>query len=107
MRVAAVSLFVIFLYGSMIWGIFPTSAGISWEGHALGLFSGLIVAVLYKYSGPQPQKLLYEIEEELGLEPDNEYWKEDTLIIPESPEKNEPETDTQVTFNYEYKENKK
>lgn len=107
MRVAAVSLFVIFLYGSMVWGIFPTSAGISWEGHALGLFSGLIVAVLYKYSGPQPQKLLYEIEEELGLEPDNEYWKEDTLIIPESPEKAEPKTDMQVTLNYEYKENKK
>lgn len=107
MRVAAVSLFVIFLYGSMVWGIFPTAADISWEGHALGLFSGLIVAVLYKYSGPQPQKMRYEIEEELGLEYEHEYWKEDTLIIPESPETIEPKSENQITFTYEYKENKK
>ena len=31
-RLAAISLIVIFLYGSMIWGIFPTQPSISWEG---------------------------------------------------------------------------
>lgn len=97
MRVAAVSLFVIFLYGSMIWGIFPGAVNVSWEGHALGFFSGLIVAVLYKYSGPQPQKLRYEIEEELGIEPENEYWKEDASRESETaPENN-------IVINYEYK----
>jgi membrane associated rhomboid family serine protease len=107
MRVAAVSLFVIFIYGSMVWGIFPTAAGISWEGHALGLFSGLIVSVLYKYRGPQPQKLRYEIEEELGLEYDYEFWKEDTLVIAENPEKKEEETDPKITITYDYKEDQK
>lgn len=88
----------------MIWGIFPMSVNISWEGHALGFFSGIIVAILYKYSGPQPKKLMYEIEEELGLEPDNEYWKEDTLVIPEAPEKQETKPENQTIITYEYKE---
>jgi membrane associated rhomboid family serine protease len=77
MRAAAVSLFVIFLYGSMVWGIFPTEVGVSWEAHLTGLFSGLFIAVFYKNSGPQPAKMKYEIEEELGIEPEEEYWKED------------------------------
>jgi membrane associated rhomboid family serine protease len=77
MRVAAVSLVVIFLYGSTVWGIFPVEENISWEGHALGMFSGIIAAVLFKYQGPQPQKMRYEIEEELGIEPEVEYWKEE------------------------------
>jgi len=102
MRVAAVSLFVIFLYGSMVWGIFPTAINISWEGHALGFFSGIIAAVIYKYSGPQPQKLRYELEEELGIEPEEEYWKEQPA---------DPSTDldqikqSEVTIQYEYKPN--
>lgn len=104
MRVAAVSLFVIFLYGSMVWGIFPTSVHISWEGHALGFFSGIIVAVLYKHSGPQPKKLMYEIEEDLGWEPEGDYWKGEEALSVQEPE---PEKETQITVTYEYKENKK
>ena len=102
MRVAAVSLFVIFLYGSMVWGIFPTAINISWEGHALGFFSGIIVAVIYKYSGPQPQKLRYEIEEELGIEPEDEYWKEEPVIPPQqtNPEENKS---AEISIHYDYK----
>lgn len=103
MRVAAVSLFVIFLYGSMIWGIFPSSINISWEGHALGLFSGIIAAVIFKYRGPQPQKMIYEIEEELGIEPEFEYWKEpdSSSVNPvTNPEKTDP-----IIIRYEYKPN--
>lgn len=100
MRVAAVSLFVIFLYGSMVWGIFPTAINISWEGHALGFFSGIIVAVIYKYSGPQPQKLRYELEEELGIEPEEEYWKEQ----PADPSAESDQIkQSEVTIQYEYK----
>jgi len=95
MRVAAVSLFVIFIYGSMVWGIFPAAINISWEGHALGLFAGIIVAVITKNKGPQPSKLLYEIEEELGIEPENEYWKQEEL----KPE----QTNSTVIINYDFK----
>ena len=102
MRVAAVSLIVIFLYGSMVWGIFPTEINISWEGHALGFFSGIIVAVIYKYSGPQPQKLRYELEEELGIEPEIEYWKEEPDITPQEPDKDETKQ-AEISIQYDYK----
>ena len=77
MRIAGISLLVIFLYGSMIWGIIPLDPSISWEGHFFGLLSGVIMAIVYRKSGPQPAKFKYEVEEELGLEEyEDEYWLE-------------------------------
>ena len=58
---AAVSLIVVFLYGSMIWGIFPFIPDVSWESHLSGGIAGLILAILYRHDGPQPKK--YEWEE--------------------------------------------
>jgi membrane associated rhomboid family serine protease len=75
MRVAAISLMVVFLYGSMVWGIFPTKVGVSWEAHFLGLLSGIMIAIYFRKSGPQPGKMIYEVQEELGIEPTEEYWK--------------------------------
>ena len=64
-RLAAVSCIIIFLYGSMIWGILPTKESISWEGHLAGFFSGILVAVFYRNEGPKRQKYQWEIDEEL------------------------------------------
>ena len=64
-----ISLVVIFVYGSMIWGIFPTEPGISWEGHLGGLLVGLFLAVVFRKLGPKPAKFQYEIEKEMGIEP--------------------------------------
>ncbi len=64
-----ISLFVAFVYGSMIWGIFPIEPHISWEGHLAGLLSGVLLAVVYRKLGPQPPKYFYEIEKEMGIEP--------------------------------------
>lgn len=47
-RLIALSLLVIFLYGSLIWYLFPVDPTISWEGHASGAFSGLIIAIWLK-----------------------------------------------------------
>jgi len=76
MRVAGISLLVIFLYGSIIWGIIPLDPSISWEGHFFGFFSGMIMAGVYRNAGPQPAKYIYEIEEDLGLEYDEKFWLE-------------------------------
>ena len=52
-RLMAVSLVVVFLYGSLVWGIFPIKDGISWESHLLGGVAGLTLAVYFRKSGPQ------------------------------------------------------
>lgn len=75
MRVAAISLVVIFLYGSTVWGIFPIKVNMSWEAHLMGLFAGIVAALIFRKAPPQPGKMQYEIEEELGIEPEHEYWK--------------------------------
>ena len=74
----ALSLFIAFVYGSMIWGILPVSPRISWEGHFMGLIVGVILAIIYRKKGPQRPKYLYEIEKELGIEPpdlEGMYWE--------------------------------
>ncbi len=51
----AISLIITFLYGSMIWHVFPWKVNdpISWEGHLSGGISGLVLSVIYRKSGPQ------------------------------------------------------
>ncbi|KAA3638649.1 MAG: rhomboid family intramembrane serine protease [Proteobacteria bacterium] len=39
-----ISLIIAFLYGYMIWGIFPTQVGVSWESHLFGLLTGIFLA---------------------------------------------------------------
>lgn len=65
----AISLFVVFVYGSMIWGIFPQEAKVSWEGHLSGLFIGVVLAIYFRKQGPKSPKYQFEIEQELGIEP--------------------------------------
>ena len=53
-RLIALSLLVVFLYGEMVWGIFPgIYKEISWESHMLGFISGILLAVWYRKEGPQ------------------------------------------------------
>jgi len=53
-RLIALSLLIVFLYGSMVWGIFPdVYRNVSWESHMLGFISGIILAVNYRKEGPQ------------------------------------------------------
>lgn len=50
-RLVALSLIIIFLYGSMIWYVFPIKEGMSWEGHLSGFIIGVILAILYRKKG--------------------------------------------------------
>lgn len=60
----AISFIVVFLYGGMLWGIFPLREGISWETHLIGAITGFVLAVFYKRHGPQRKKYNWEDEEE-------------------------------------------
>ncbi|MDH3323701.1 MAG: rhomboid family intramembrane serine protease [Flavobacteriaceae bacterium] len=59
-RLIAVALAVIFLYGSMIWYILPVKEGVSWEGHLSGFLIGLIFAFFYRKKGLQKFKYSWE-----------------------------------------------
>ncbi|MCB0473031.1 MAG: rhomboid family intramembrane serine protease [Flavobacteriaceae bacterium] len=61
-RLIAVSLIVIFLYGSIIWYILPISEEISWEGHLSGFVVGLLFAFLFRDYGPK--RFHYDWEDE-------------------------------------------
>ena len=61
----AISFLVVFLYGSLAWGILPLVPGQSWESHLAGSIAGLFCAIYYRQEGPQRRKFQWEIDEEL------------------------------------------
>ena len=50
-RLVALSLIIIFLYGSMIWYVLPIKEGMSWEGHLSGFLIGFIFAIKDRKKG--------------------------------------------------------
>ncbi len=60
-RLVALSLIIIFLYGSMIWYVLPVKDGMSWEGHLSGLLVGIIFSYIYRNLGMVQEK--YEFKE--------------------------------------------
>lgn len=59
-RLVALSLIVVFIYGSMLWYIFPVEDGTSWEGHLGGFLTGLALAFFMKSDLPSPKKFDWE-----------------------------------------------
>ncbi|MBP6284693.1 MAG: rhomboid family intramembrane serine protease [Paludibacteraceae bacterium] len=64
-QLAATSLIVAFLYGSMVWYMFPLGVDrhISWEGHLSGAVIGSLLAIYYKLKEP-PEIPITDNEEE-------------------------------------------
>ncbi|HZH73987.1 MAG TPA: rhomboid family intramembrane serine protease [Mariniphaga sp.] len=69
-RLLTLSVVVVFLYGSFIWGILPIDPSISWEGHLWGAVSGIVLALYYRHYRIRRDKFEWEEEEEsdIGLE---------------------------------------
>lgn len=64
LKLMALSLLVVFMYGSLVWGIFPMEEHISWEGHLFGLIAGLGVALAYRDRGPQRPRYSWDLQPE-------------------------------------------
>ena len=66
----AISMLVAFLYGSIVFNMFPVSEliyeNVSWEGHLSGAIAGLLSAVIFRKHGPQKPEDPFEgeVEEE-------------------------------------------
>jgi len=87
-RLMAISLLVVFLYGSLFWGLFPMQEEISWEAHAAGALAGLIAAVYYRKELPPRQKYDWELADDDEDEP---------------PDEMQPQHPHTIHLNYQYK----
>ena len=75
-----VSFLVIFLYGSLIWGLYPKYAienHISWEGHLAGFIMGIALSIVYRKEGPQREA---NKDDDDDLDDEDPYWD-----VPEPP----------------------
>ena len=62
-RLIALSLLVVFLYGSMVWYVMPIKEGMSWEGHLSGMIVGIAFALIFRKNLPKPKKYYWEEED--------------------------------------------
>jgi membrane associated rhomboid family serine protease len=61
----AISLLVTFIYGGLVWNMFPFFAkpSISWEGHLSGAIAGTLCAYAFKSYGPQKPEIVDDDED--------------------------------------------
>lgn len=101
-RLVALSLSVVFVYGSLVWGLFPGKVGMSWEGHLSGFLVGLILAVVYKTRIITIAK--YEWEEKDYCAENDEFmllFDKDGNFIPDMRENEESsEINTEIIYHY-------
>lgn len=63
-RLLTISVVVVFLYGGMIWGMFPINPDVSWESHLWGAVSGVLLALYYRKYNIRRNQFDWEEEEE-------------------------------------------
>ena len=108
-RLVALSLLVVFLYGSMIWYVFPVEEGMSWEGHLGGLTTGLLFAIIFRKTIAKPETYVWQQPD--YNEEDDEFLKhfdENGNFIERKPEVLEAEENLEkpTIYHYTFKENK-
>ncbi len=105
-RFVALSLVVVFIYGSMLWYIFPIKDDISWEGHLSGFVIGLFLAFFIKVPVPNTKK--FDWEHENYKEDEDEFLKhfdENGNFIESKPQELDEER-LKITYYYKPENNK-
>ena len=99
----SLSMLTVFLYGSMIWGIFPTDPKISWEGHLSGLAIGVVLAVYFRKRGPK-NTITFVSDENFINETlyGADYWKTEKQILEEQENEVNTSTNDPILFTYDY-----
>ena len=100
-RLVAVSLIIVFIYGGMLWFIFPIQEDISWEGHLSGFITGLLLAIFLRAQIPVPYKYKWETEE--YKEEEDEFLRhfdKDGNFIETKEETQEEESPLKFTYHF-------
>lgn len=82
-----------FMYGTMIWSVFPQEPDISYEYHSAGALCGIVCALAFRKWDPRPVVKTYSWEQDMVDEELDEY----DLIIGD-----EWKLDNQATINHPY-----
>lgn len=110
-RLIALSMVVVFLYGGLLWYVFPIDPKISWEGHLSGFFVGFALAALIKSRVVRDAKYIWE-DENYNEEEDPflQHFDEDGNFIERLPEEQVPESEIsdkpnkpKIVIRYTYK----
>jgi membrane associated rhomboid family serine protease len=102
-HLTALSLHVVFLYGSMLWYVFPVKENMSWEGHLSGLLVGLVFAFVFRTAIAKPVRYIWE-DDQYNEQDDpflNQFDAEGNFI--ESPKEEMHTTDSTVDVHYSFK----
>ena len=110
-QLTALSFVVVFLYGSLLWYVFPVDAKISWEGHLSGFGVGILLALVFKDLPVEKKKYVWEDE---NFNPDEDpflrQFDDDgnfIEIIPEAkdvePTRDTEEKSPQMIINYTFR----
>lgn len=88
-QLITISLLVIFLYGSLFWGLFPFIPHQSFEYHLAGALSGVLASYIFRNKGPQRKQ--YSWEQEGYVQEDFENELEEEIIETDLSNENNPE----------------
>lgn len=61
-RLLALSLLVTMFYGGLIWGVLPVDPKISWEGHLMGMASGVVMGIWFRKTKPTQDVEIDELD---------------------------------------------
>jgi len=94
----ALAMVIIFVYGSLVWGMFPYIPDVSWEAHLFGFLAGVYFSVHYLLDGPPNDPVpewMNEDEEEMAENDEN-----NAIDVQQNEEKFSQQKDINVQYTY-------
>ncbi|QNJ98026.1 rhomboid family intramembrane serine protease [Constantimarinum furrinae] len=107
-QLTALAFVVVFLYGSLLWYVFPIDPKISWEGHLSGFLVGIALSLIFWKNPIEAKKYVWE---RADYDPQEDeflkHFDEDGNFIETRPETPEEPVEARKSFKirYQYKSN--